>query len=295
MKTPYAKYFAGLLLFGSNGIVASYIALGSSEIVLLRTLVGCLFMICLFLLSRERAVFLHFKRETLYLLLSGAAMGAGWLFLFEAYQQIGVSLSSLLYYCGPVIVMALSPLLFREKLTPAKCAGFAAVLLGVFLINGQSIQSGSNGWGVFCGAMSAVMYAVLVISSKKAENIKGLEKTTIQLIASLLVAAVFVLFKQGFAMDISASDWGPILFLGAVNTGVGCWLYFTSIVGLPVQTVAICGYLEPLSAVIFSVLILGETLSLPQTFGAALIVGGAIAGELLGSGKLGRRKRSAYS
>ena len=47
MKRSYFKYIIGLLLFGSNGIVASYIALSSYEIVLLRTLIGSLFLIVL--------------------------------------------------------------------------------------------------------------------------------------------------------------------------------------------------------------------------------------------------------
>lgn len=44
-------------------------------------------------------------------------MGISWLFLFEAYRRIGVSIASLGYYCGPVIVMALTPVMFHEKLT----------------------------------------------------------------------------------------------------------------------------------------------------------------------------------
>ena len=74
------------------------------------------------------------------------------MFLYEAYQQIGVSLSSLLYYCGPVIVMILSPIIFREKLTSPKLLGFATVLVGIFLVNGHAVGS-SNTWGFFCGAM----------------------------------------------------------------------------------------------------------------------------------------------
>ena len=49
MKKAYLKYFTALLLFGSNGIVASYILLNSYEIVFLRTLIGSLFLIAVFL------------------------------------------------------------------------------------------------------------------------------------------------------------------------------------------------------------------------------------------------------
>ena len=108
----YFKYILALLLFGSNGVVASHIALTSYEIVWLRTLIGSLFLIVLFLLSKGRFTFVQKKKDFLFLAISGAAMGISWMFLYEAYQQIGVSLSSLLYYCGPVIVMVLSPFLF---------------------------------------------------------------------------------------------------------------------------------------------------------------------------------------
>lgn len=56
--------------------------------------------------------------------------------LYEGYVRIGVGMASLLYYCGPVIVMALSPLLFHERLTRAKLLGFAAVFAGAVLILG---------------------------------------------------------------------------------------------------------------------------------------------------------------
>ena len=58
-------------------------------------------------------------------------MGLSWMFLFEGYKQIGVGISSLLYYCGPVIVMMLSPYIFKEQLTKPKIIGCSIVLLGV--------------------------------------------------------------------------------------------------------------------------------------------------------------------
>lgn len=70
-----------------------------------------------------------------------------------------------------------------------------------------------------------------------------------------------------------------ILVLGLLNTGIGCYFYFSSISHLPVQTVAICGYLEPLSAVVLSTVILRETMSMVQVFGTVMIIGGAVIGE----------------
>lgn len=280
--TAYIQYIAALLLFGFNGIVASHIALSSYEIVFTRTLTGSLLLVLIFLTTRKsrKARFLENKKHLAFLLVSGIAMGLSWMFLYEAYLQMGVSIASLAYYCGPVVVMILSPILFREKLTLPKVLGFIAVLAGMVFINLQVLSGGKSVWGVACGILSALMYAAMVIFNKKAKSITGLDNAMLQLIASFITVAVFVGFKQGFAIRIPQESILPILILGIVNTGAGCYFYFSSIGSLPVQTVAACGYLEPLSAVIFSVLLLGETMGILQIVGAVLILGGAAFGEL---------------
>ena len=85
MKTAYFKYILALLLFGSNGIVASFIDLSSYEIVLLRTLIGSLLLIAIFFLTREKLTFYRHKRQFVCLALSGVTTGASWAFLYEAF------------------------------------------------------------------------------------------------------------------------------------------------------------------------------------------------------------------
>ena len=281
-KTAFGKYLFALILFGSNGIVASLIQLNSLQIVLLRTMIGSILLIALFFLTGGKLIFYKHKKQFFFLCISGMAMGASWMFLYEAYARIGVSIASLLYYCGPVIVMILSSFLFQEKLTFCKVIGFLSVLLGIFLVNGNAFEESGDLFGVTCGLLSAVMYAFMVICNKKAKDITGLENSTLQLFISFLTVAVFLGVKQGYAMEITQESIFPILFLGLCNTGIGCYFYFSSIGKLPVQTVAICGYLEPLSAVLFSVVFLKESMSSGQIVGAVLILGGAILGELLG-------------
>lgn len=279
VKKSYLKYITALLLFGMNGIVAGNIHLNSYEIVLLRTLLGSLLLVALLFITKKKMTWTKNKKDLIYIAVSGIAMGVSWMFLYEAYAQIGVSISSLLYYSGPVIVMVLSPLLFKEKLTAFKIIGFVAVLVGIFFVNNNTFSVNGNTFGILCGLLSAVLYAIMVIANKKATHIKGLENSAIQLIISFLTVFIFVAFKNGFSIHIDSSDWIWILILGLLNTGAGCYFYFSSIGNLPVQTVAICGYIEPLSAVLFSVILLHETMVPMQIIGAILIIGGAVFGE----------------
>ncbi len=276
----YFKYILALLLFGLNGIVASHIPLSSYEIVFTRTLIGSLFLILIFVISKQKLQVWKNWSHLLFLVISGVAMGTSWMFLYEAYAQIGVSLATLAYYTGPIIVMVLSPLLFREKIAVAALFGLLAVIVGMLCVNGQALLQGSASWGLIFGILSAVMYAFMVIFNKKAVSITGLENPMVQLIISFITVAVFMGFKQGFSIHGIDRNLIPILIFGVVNTGIGCYFYFSSIGDLPLQTVAICGYLEPLSALLFSAALLGETMSLFQIVGAVLILGGAAFGEL---------------
>lgn len=279
MDKAYCKHLAALLLFGMNGIVASHIPLSSYQIVLARTLVGSLFLLLLFLILRQKSRAFQDKKSLVFLLVSGAAMGVSWMFLYEAYAQIGVSVATLLYYCGPVIVLALAPFILKEKLSPARAAGVFTALAGMLLLNWRALFSGGLSWGIACGILSALSYAVMVLFNKKAAGVQGIENALLPLLSACAVTALFTFSRQPLPIQLSAEGLAAVLFLGIVNTGLGCYLYFSSISALPAQAVSLCGYLEPLSALVFSSLFLSERLTPVQLAGAALILGGAALGE----------------
>lgn len=120
----------------------------------------------------------------------------------------------------------------------------------------------------------------MVIFNKKAISINGLENSALQLVVAFITTAVFVALKQGLEINISKSSIIPLLVLGIINTGLGCYLYFSAIGKIPAQTVAVCGYSEALSAVVFSAVFLKESLSALQIAGALLIIGGAVFSNL---------------
>lgn len=281
MKHAYRNLFVSLLLFGSNGIAASQIHTGSLEIVFFRCMLGGLFLTVIFRAQGHRLK-IDFRNKNIRLLIfSGIAMGMSWVFLFHAYTQIGVGVSTLLYYCAPVFVIALSPLLFSEKISAVKAISFAVVLCGIILLNGHFVLAGSCWEGVFTALGSAIAYAGMIILNKKAKNVSSVERAIIQLLSACCIVTVFIAAGQGVHFQLSWTDVPWICILGFLNTGIGCWLFFSSIAQLSAQTISICGYLEPLSAVVFSALLLHEKLSSLQVLGASLIIGGALCSELL--------------
>lgn len=273
----HVKFISSLILFGSNGVMAAHILLPSCDIVVLRTFIGALFLGVAFIARRPVPNF-NGARSAVLVMASGVSMGLSWLFLYEAYQTVGVAVSSLAYYCAPIMVLALSPAIFKERLTRRVLLSFAVVLAGALALNWGSIDSVESPWGLFCGWMSAVCHAAMVVFSKMSDKVEGLTSSLVQLIASFAVSAAFLVVTGGLPFAIPADSLVWIMVLGVVNTGLGCYLYFSSFEGLSAQTVAIFGYLEPLSAVVCALVFLGEPMSFWEAIGGLFIIGGAILG-----------------
>ncbi len=111
-------------------------------------------------------------------------------------------------------------------------------------------------------------------------QVEGLTSSLVQLAASFAVAALFLVATGGFPFVVDAASWPWVLVLGAVNTGIGCYLYFSSFGGLRAQTVAILGYLEPVSVVVCALVFLHEPMGTLEWLGAVLIIGGAAMGSV---------------
>lgn len=273
-------FIASMVIFGTNGLIVANISLGSAEIVLMRTFLGSLFLLAVVLVKRSFS-FADLKADLVPATIGGAALGLNWVLLFSAYRSAGVGLSTLTYYCGPIIVLALSPVLFKEKLTWNKLLAIAAVAVGMFCITGD-IEPGSDvQTGILFGGGAALLYAALIVANKRVKRLSGLNCAMYELIVAFFVVLIYLIASNAKLPVIPAAEdiiW--VLVIGLVNTGLAYYLYFSSLQKLPGQTVALVCYIDPLTALLVSGAFLGEKLLAVQIAGAVLILGGACLGEL---------------
>lgn len=276
----YAMFILSLLLFGTNGLYVAHISLASSHIVLFRTLIGG-FVLTVLVLLRGGFALGDIRAELGPLLLGGVALGLNWVALFGAYRLLNVSLATLIYYAGPMLVMLFSPLLFGEKLTGIKIAAVVLVAFGLLLISGSIAAGGLSLPGLLTAAASALFYAALIVFNKRVRRTSGLQTAAIELDVAFVVVLIFVLLTSGLPRPTRA-DLPWLLLISLVNTGLAYLLYFSGLQRLPAQSVALISYIDPVSALFFSALFLHESLSALQIAGAALIIGGAVFGEIPG-------------
>lgn len=273
-------YLISLVIMGSQGIVASFSSLPSMHLVFTRTVIGSIVLLIVCALHKYKFKCLKNRKEAICLFLSGFSLGAGWIFLYQAYAIIGVSISTLLYYLGPMIALVLSPIIFKEKLTKAQVLGIIISFLGAVLLNGKIAGDPTKIHGIILGILSGVSYALMLIFNKNVKTASGMENTTIQIVASFILITIFLLFNGGIHIHIEGKEWFPVLWIGLINTCLACYFYYKTIPRLPISTIAIFSYLDPVSAVILSAVILGETLSIIQIIGVVLVIGGAAFSQL---------------
>lgn len=287
-KTAAARIrlIASMVIFGTMGIFARGIALPSSLVANARGVIGSVFLLLAMRAKGERFSGEALRRNLWPLCASGAALGINWVLLFEAYKHTTVAKASLCYYVAPLIVVALSPLLFRERLTWRKGLCVAAAMLGMVFVSGLlggGLPGGSDEQGIALGLCAAAMYALIVILNKRISGVTASERTVVQLAISAVVLLPYNLLTVDFsALSLTPGALGLLLILGVVHTGIVYRLYFGSMEALPAQSVALLSYIDPAVAVLVSALVLGEPLTLNVAAGAVLILGAAMVSELGG-------------
>jgi len=288
MKTNSPKslvmLISSMLVFGTIGIFRRFIPLPSALIAFCRGLVGAVFLIVFLKLRGKKLLHGIGIRKGLWLAISGAVIGFNWIFLFEAFNYTSVSVATLCYYMEPVIVIVLSTVLFHEKMTVRKALCALVALIGMILISGiieSGLPNAGELRGILMGLTAALLYSTVVLMNMKLQGVDAYEKTVIQLASAALVMIPYLLITGEFTGNTwSAGTIGLLLFVGIVHTGICYALYFGSIDGLRSQTIALFSYIDPITALVLSALILHERMTVFGVLGAVLILGSAIASEL---------------
>lgn len=271
-----------MAIFGTLGPFVRNIAVSSGELALYRAVLAAILIGGFLLITRQQIPLASIKKEVPILLASGVAMGINWILLFEAYKYTTVSLATLSYYFAPVIVTAVCPILFREKLTVTQIVCFIMSTIGLVMITGiGELGGGRDIVGIMFGLGAAVFYASVVLLNKFIKNVEGIHRTFLQFLAAIVVLVPYVMVSCGVSLgELDGIGWVNLLIVGLVHTGVTYCMYFSSLKELPGQKAAILSYIDPLVAVMISVVILNESMTLWQAVGGMMILGFTLWNEL---------------
>ena len=285
-KTARLMLIVSMAIFGTLGLFVRHIQVSSGELALYRAIMAAVMIGGYLLITGNKIPFKAIKKDIPFLVLSGMAMGINWMLLFEAYKYTTVSVATLSYYFAPVIVTLICPILFKEKMSVKQVVCFVMSTLGIVMITGigDVSTSGTNIIGILFGLGAAMFYATVILINKFIKTVEGLHRTFLQFVAAIIILVPYVAATSGMNLGLlDTIGWGALLVVGIVHTGITYCLYFSSLNELPGQKVAILSYIDPLVAIIISVTLLGESMSVMQAIGGALILGFTLWNEVKSS------------
>ncbi|MDO4493444.1 MAG: EamA family transporter [Clostridia bacterium] len=279
--------FLAMAIFSSVGLFVRNIALPSAVIAVMRGLVGAALLLPL--MRREAATTgAKGRGETPALLLSGVLMGVNWILLFEAYRFTTVASATLVYYLEPTLLILFAVPVLGQRPGKAGWICCALALIGMVPLSGVLGGNGAVGFrGVLLAFGAAVLYTAVVLFNMRLKGMPPIRRTVLQLFIAGAVLVPYVLLQGGFQalFTADAKSLALLAVVCAVHTGLAYALWFTAVPHVAPQDAAILSYTDPVLAVVWSAVLLGESFGWAEALGAVLILGSALFYELWGRRK----------
>ena len=277
-----------MIIWGSLGVFTRSIPLSALSLAFLRALIALPVLFAVMKMTKTEKVEWPLLKPYL---ISGVLLGFGWLTLFYGFKHTSISSAVILYNMCPIYVMIAAPLVLKESTSKIQIAVIVVSFLGLFLIVGQNLIEGYGSIGLALSAISGVLYAIIVLINRSIEvRVDNQTATFVQILAAMLVLLPFVLMEGDIlkvvSLDVMAGAY--TILLGILHTGVAYTLFFSLYTHMKSVEIVSYSYLEPLFGILFSVIFIGESLTLPQIMGGILILGSAYSGEMLKDRKLSK-------
>jgi DME family drug/metabolite transporter len=282
----YALVAVSFLMWGAIGALVRYSTMPESALNVFRMVIGSLIVGAVF---ARRETLAEVRRADVWplILIMGAFSSCTILLFFVAIRLTDVAIGMFLLFTAPVYVALLAPRFMRQHpdriVYPALIVALAG--MATILLPGISGADRVSAAGVACGVASGILYACYALVTKRL--LRKARSTTVAL-GEMVLDAVFLLPLAalqvlGAGYHFTRNDWIAGLALGVLCTAIPYVLYAEGLRRIRVEHASILGYLEPVSAPFYALILLGEAPSAATVAGGALIVAAGVLVIMFGA------------
>lgn len=259
----------------SGGLGAILMSAGWSALLVAfyRGAIGLLFAL-LWLLLEPRGAGLNIPRLWFWAVTAGIAVALNFSSYFISIDRGGVSVAATLMYSAPVFVHLACLLLRIETFSVRKSLAVALVIAGIVLLTEiYAIAPDSvTLLGFAAGLLAGVSYAVFIFAFKYAARYGSAQSVLAIAFATLILSLVWRISPGQIAAVPASDSWPLFIALGVLGAGLSFYLYVIGIRGTAPTFAAVVAMIEPVSASLFGIAILGERLGALQYLGMGLIL-----------------------
>jgi len=264
------------LFWGLSGGIAGVLINNDWDALLIsfyRGAIGLVFVL-IWLALRPRYSGLANSRLWLWAVIAGLGVAGNFGFYFFSISESNVAVAATLMYCAPIFVYLISFALKLESPTLVKWAAIALVMVGVVLLTRVYQMEGNSITllGVATGLLSGLSLALFIFGFKYATQ-HGSPQAILSIAFLTLVVVLGVLIDPAEAAQVPGSvDWPLFAIIGVLGGGASFILYLIGLRRTPPALASIVATIEPVTASLFGVIVLGEILAYSQVLGMLLIL-----------------------
>ena len=259
----------------SGGIGGILTAQGWDPVVVsfYRGLIGLSFVL-VWLALRPHGSGLASRRLWFWSAIAGVGVAGNFAFYFVSIAEGSVAVAATLMYCAPVFVYLVSFTLKLESPTFFKWAAIAMVMLGVVLLTGiYEIGAGEvTPIAASAGLLSGLSYAVFIFGFKYAAPHGSPQAILVIAFAVLATILMGLSDADQAAAVLKTPSWPLFVVLGVFGAGLSFIFYIVGLKHTAPAVASIVAMVEPVTASLFGVVVLKETLAPLQIFGMGLIL-----------------------
>lgn len=206
--------------------------------------------------------------------IAGLGVAGNFTFYFISIAQGSVAVAATLMYCAPVFVYLASFACGLERPTRLKWGAIATTLLGIVLLT-RVYDAGAGSvtlMGGVAGLLSGLSYAAFIFGFKLAAP-HGSPQAVLTIAFGALVLVLIGLTDTRQMLAVLHTQYLSLfILLGIIGAGVPFTLYIIGLNRIAPTVASIIAMVEPVTASLFGVVVLHESLATLQLVGIELIL-----------------------
>lgn len=209
-------------------------------------------------------------------------IGAFFALMFVSAYRLPGGIAATLAAINPLITAVLAGAVLSERVSRVARLAAVAGLVGVaMLVITPSARLDLGGIAAGLGAAASTSAGVM-LTKRWGRPVPLITFTGWQLVAGGLVLLIPMLLVEGLPPALTAQNLAGYLWLTLPGTALAYVLWFGGVLRLPAARVSLLSFLTPLTAAALGWWLLGQSLTLVQLVGGAVVLGAVGAGAIAG-------------
>lgn len=195
------------------------------------------------------------------------------LFLDSSYRFIGVGIATAIHFLYPIVVALILKIYYRDVLTKRQIAALVCGLIGILLFS--NVSGSANLIGIMLAAASSLAYSLYLIFLDRTELVAMDAMKALFWMCAVYVVVMFVssLIRPGLIRwDMPLKAYVLTVLYSLNNSLLGALLMKVGISKIGSKLGSILSLLEPISSMIFGIILLAESISFGKGLGAVFMI-----------------------